>query len=82
MDIMELNDQIDELKNSVFSLSAVAGAFSGKYMESNDILTEIKANPDDFRYLFYTILGFVKDAKDQVTDLQAIAYRMMEAQQK
>jgi hypothetical protein len=82
MDILELNDKVGDLKTSIYSLCAIAGSFSSRYMESKDIFTAIKANPDDFAYLFYTILGFASDAKDKINDLMDFADRTLEEAQK
>ena len=80
MDIMDIIDQIGDLKNTICSLKAVAGAFSNRYTEGtqeNNLLA-VQVNPEDYTYLFYTITGLICSAKDQICNLETAADRLLE----
>lgn len=75
MEIMEMVDQIAELKNTILSLKAVAGAFSHSYTEGlpeSNILS-IQVDPDNYCYLFHVMTELIGEAKDKATALEAAA---------
>ena len=75
MDFLDIMDQINELKHTVYSLKAVAGAFSNEYMEGNieNNIRAINVNPEGYTYLFYTLTGLISEAKDKICDLETAA---------
>mgnify|MGYP006896801582 CR=1 FL=1 len=75
MDFLDIMDQISELKHTVYSLKAVAGAFSNRYTEGNteSNILAINTSPEDYTYLFYTLTGIISEAKDKICDLETAA---------
>lgn len=80
MDIMEIIDQIGDLKNAIYSLNATINAFGKQFTErtEKDNLLAVQMNPEDYSYLFFTITGLACDAKAKILDLENAADRLFD----
>ena len=75
--------QVSELKLNVFSLKAVAEAFSRQFTEpvgENRILS-IQNAEEEYEYLFRAVFSLICEIREQVIHLEESAEKLLEQKQ-